>query len=83
MKLNKFFRREWKVKEDQEEDVEEDTITFTLKNTFIFNETLSNGLTGNEEITVAHPLLLVNLIFFLRHFGIVLISKSHRYRAFR
>lgn len=52
--------REWKLKYDQEEDVEEDTITFTLQNTFIFNKTLSNGLTGNEEITVAHPLILVS-----------------------
>lgn len=57
------FSREWKLKYDQVDDKEEDTIEFTLQNTFIFNKTLSNGLTGNEEIVVAHPLILVNKFF--------------------
>lgn len=36
-----------------------DTIEFTAINTFIYNKTLSNGLTGDEIVTVINPLLTV------------------------
>lgn len=41
---------------DNEED---DTLTFNMKNTFIFRPDLSNGLTGNEIITTVHSLIMV------------------------
>nr|QGW45469.1 sensory neuron membrane protein 1c [Bradysia odoriphaga] len=52
-----YVFEEWKVKVDQVEDLVEDTIEFTAINYFIYNQTLSNGLTGDEEITVINPLL--------------------------
>lgn len=51
--------REWKEKVDQVEDVTMDTIEFTEKKTFIFDPKASAGLTGDETITIAHPLILV------------------------
>ncbi|KAJ6632868.1 Sensory neuron membrane protein 1 [Pseudolycoriella hygida] len=52
-----YVFEEWKTKIDQVEDLETDTIEFTAINTFIFNKTLSNGLTGDETVTVIDPLL--------------------------
>lgn len=41
---------------------EDDTITFNMKNTFIFRPDLSRkGLTGNEIITTVNSLLMVNI----------------------
>lgn len=47
------------MKYDQVDDPVEDTLAFTLKNTFNFRMDKSNGLTGNEEITMFNPLMLV------------------------
>ncbi len=55
-----YVPREWKIKVDQVEDLEMDTIEFTAINYFIYNQTLSNGLTGDEIVTVINPLLTVN-----------------------
>lgn len=41
------------------DDEKEDTLTFNMKNRFIFRPDLSNGLTGNEIITTIHPLISV------------------------
>lgn len=50
--------REWKEKFDLVDDDEEDTLTYHYKNTFIFRPDLSGpGLTGNEIITMPHPLI--------------------------
>ncbi len=58
--FDNFVFREWKIKVNQVEDLEEDTIEFTAINTFIYNQTLSDGLTGDEIVTVIDPLLTVN-----------------------
>lgn len=59
--MNRLYgTREWKTKIDIVEDVEADTLEFTAINTFIYNQTLSNGLTGDEIVTVIDPLLTVN-----------------------
>lgn len=40
---------------------EDDTLTFNMKNTFIFRPDLSKkGLTGNEIITTVNSLLMVS-----------------------
>lgn len=52
-------RREWKEKVDQVEDFDADTLEFTEKKTFIFSPELSAPLTGDEELTMIHPLLSV------------------------
>lgn len=58
--MNRLYgTREWKTKIDIVEDVDADTLEFTAINTFIYNQTLSNGLTGDEIVTVIHPLLTV------------------------
>lgn len=54
-----FCYREWKEKVDQEQNLDEDTIEFTEKKTFYFNQKLSGALTGDEIVTMAHPLMLV------------------------
>lgn len=50
---------EWKEKVNQVEDVNADTIEFTEKKTFYFNQELSGTISGNEIITILHPLLMV------------------------
>lgn len=52
--------REWKEKVDQVEDIEMDTLEFTEKKTFYFNAELSSPLTGDEELTMIHPLVAVS-----------------------
>lgn len=52
--------REWKEKFDMTDNEEDDTITFNMKNTFIFRPDLSaKGLTGNEIITTVNSILMV------------------------
>lgn len=41
------------------ENDEDDTIEFTLQNTYIFRPDLSNGLTGNEIVTMPHLIIVV------------------------
>lgn len=48
------------MKYDQVDDPVEDTLAFTLKNTFNFRVDKSNGLTGDEEITMFNPLMMVS-----------------------
>uniref|UniRef100_A0A182P753 Sensory neuron membrane protein 1 n=1 Tax=Anopheles epiroticus TaxID=199890 RepID=A0A182P753_9DIPT len=48
---------EWKEKYDTLDNVEDDTLTFTLRNTWIFRPDLS-VLTGEEIVTVPHPLIM-------------------------
>lgn len=50
-----MFHSEYIVKHDTVDDEENDTLTYTLKKTWIFKPELSNGLTGDEIITILHP----------------------------
>lgn len=59
--LNKRTRlsREWKVKYDLVDNDEDDTLEYSYKNIFIYNPAKNGpGLTGDEIITIAHPLIL-------------------------
>lgn len=52
--------REWKEKFDMSDNEEDDTLTFNMKNTFIFRRDLSaKGLTGDETITTVNSLIMV------------------------
>lgn len=55
---------EWKEKEDLEDDVNEDTVEFSFKNTFIFDEMMTMPLTGDEIIVMPHLAMIVSCIFF-------------------
>ncbi|XP_050087454.1 sensory neuron membrane protein 1 [Anopheles aquasalis] len=59
--IGPLYFEEWKEKFDTIDDVEEDTLTFTLRNTWIFRPDLS-ALTGEEIVTVPHPLLMSVLL---------------------
>lgn len=65
--------REWREKIDIVEDLETDTLEFTERKTFIFSSELSAPLTGNEELTLMHPLLTV---------GIMLVILKQRIKHF-
>lgn len=55
---------EWKEKEELEDDVNEDTVEFSFKNTFIFDEMMTMPLTGDEIIVMPHLAMIVSCIFF-------------------
>lgn len=49
--------REWKLRENIQDDDSKDTISYTMKNRFIFRPDLSNGLTGDEIVTVPNLII--------------------------
>ncbi|XP_070502419.1 sensory neuron membrane protein 1-like [Chironomus tepperi] len=53
---------EWKSKIILSEDNDEDSVTFEMMNTFFFRPDLSQGLTGDEMVTIPHLLLMGGLI---------------------
>ena len=58
-KLLTLYFREWREKNLISEDDAEDTLTYYEKITFIFKPEKPGGLTGNELVTIPHPLLVV------------------------
>jgi CD36 family len=49
----------WISKDNLNDNENEDTVTFDMINVYNFREDLSNGLTGEEMITIPHILALV------------------------
>lgn len=52
-----LLHSEWLEKYDQTDHETDDTVTYRLKKTLSFNPEKSQGLTGDEEITMADYLL--------------------------
>ncbi|EAA07986.4 AGAP002451-PA [Anopheles gambiae str. PEST] len=63
--IGPLYFEEWKEKYDTVDNVEEDTLTFTLRNTWIFRPDLS-ALTGEEIVTIPHPLIMGVLLMVQR-----------------
>ncbi|XP_058451194.1 sensory neuron membrane protein 1 [Malaya genurostris] len=73
-----FFFEEWKDRFDLEDDPTEDTLTYTLRNTFIFRPDLSAPYTG-EEILVLPDILLLSALLMVqrdREAMMPLVSKA-------
>jgi scavenger receptor class B, member 1 len=49
--------REWKERFDIVDDTFKDTISYTMRNRFVFRPDLSNGLTGDEIVTLPHLII--------------------------
>lgn len=54
------LNREWKEKMDIIDNEDDDTMTYSPKKTFIFNQTKSRPLTGKEIVTIPHPVIVVS-----------------------
>lgn len=48
---------------------EDDTVSFDMKNTFIFRPDLTKGLTGNEIVTIPHLFIMVSCKSFCHKFS--------------
>lgn len=48
-------RSEYVWKDNIVDDIKEDTMEFDIWKRYVFRPELSNGLTGNENITILHP----------------------------
>ncbi|XP_065158178.1 sensory neuron membrane protein 1-like isoform X2 [Atheta coriaria] len=55
--IGPYIYDEWKEKVDTVDDESDDTMEYRIKNTFIFNRAQSGSLTGDEVITMLHPLI--------------------------
>ncbi|XP_055606895.1 sensory neuron membrane protein 1-like [Uranotaenia lowii] len=64
--IGPLFFEEWKEKYDTADNEEEDTMAFNMRNTWIFRPDLSLPLTGNEMITIPHPIIMGALIMVQR-----------------
>ncbi|CAK9823842.1 Sensory neuron membrane protein 1 [Anthophora retusa] len=56
--IGPFFYDEYKEKVDLVDREEDDSVEYSLKATWYFNPSRSNGLTGDEEIVFPHVLIL-------------------------
>ncbi|KAJ8687778.1 hypothetical protein QAD02_023572 [Eretmocerus hayati] len=54
-----YFFEEWQEKTDLVDREEDDTVEYNLKNKWIFRPDLSEGLTGQEILTLPHVFILV------------------------
>lgn len=54
--------REWKLRENIVDNDVDDTLSYTLKQQFIFRPDLSNGLTGEEEVFVPNLIMFGTLM---------------------
>ncbi|KAJ8680288.1 hypothetical protein QAD02_016075 [Eretmocerus hayati] len=53
-----YFFEEWQEKLDLVDRDDDDTVEFNMKNKWIFRPDLSEGLTGQEELTLPHMYML-------------------------
>nr|WBU77221.1 sensory neuron membrane protein [Odontothrips loti] len=65
--IGPYFYHEWKEKVDLEDHPADDTVSFHLQNTFIFNETISAPFTGDELVTIPHAAMLTMVYSAERH----------------
>lgn len=67
--FRKRYFREWKEKLEVVDNDAEDTIEYNPKDVFIFDQEKSGKLTGEEVVTVPHPLIVVSNFVGLCHYN--------------
>ncbi|XP_031629088.1 sensory neuron membrane protein 1-like, partial [Contarinia nasturtii] len=55
--IGPYIFDEYVWKQNISDNVEEDTMTFTTMKKYVFRPDLSNGLTGEEIVTIIHPVI--------------------------
>jgi scavenger receptor class B, member 1 len=60
--IGPYVFEEWKERFDIVDDNFKDTISYTLRNRFVFRPDLSNGLTGDEIVTLPHLIIFGSLM---------------------
>ncbi|XP_050423763.1 sensory neuron membrane protein 1-like isoform X2 [Adelges cooleyi] len=76
--IGPYFYHEWKEKENLIDDVENDTVEFSFKNTFIFDEEKSRPLTGEEIIVMPHMAIvgMVSMTKMLKPGALGMVNKA-------
>ncbi|XP_026822399.1 sensory neuron membrane protein 1-like [Rhopalosiphum maidis] len=76
-----YVYHEWKEKENLIDDIDEDTVEFSFKNTFVFDEMSTLPLTGDEILVMPHLAMIgmVTMTKMMKPAALGLVNKAIPY----